>query len=283
MTVDELNRSLVSTLTPILGQREALAAARIIWEDVMHYTPVEIVTRGSHRLEDFTVKRINDIVRHVAGGEPVQYATGLARFMGMDFKVTPATLIPRPETAGLVDMICDHAGDRPDLRVLDIGTGSGCIAIALSRALHFAHVDAIDISSDAVAVARENAAQLKAAVNFSIADALQLKAPATPCYDIIVSNPPYVLESERADMDARVVDHEPPAALFVPDSDPLRYYTAIAGYAAKALVPGGQVYFEINPLEARAMKSMLKAKGYDNVAVSRDYLGRERYASAVKP
>ena len=283
MTVNELNRKLVALLVPVLGRREALGAARIIWEDVMGYSTVEIVTRGDHELEDFTVRHIEDIADRIVAGQPVQYAVGLARFMGMDFKVSPATLIPRPETEGLVDMICDQAGDRPDLHVLDIGTGSGCIAIALSRALRFPVVDAIDISDEAISIARENAARLKSAVNFKTADALRLTPPAEPVYDIIVSNPPYVLQSERTAMDSRVVDYEPASALFVPDSDPLLFYNTIAAYAGRALKPGGRLYFEINPLQADSLSAMLQQKGYAQVAVSRDYLGRERYASAQKP
>lgn len=282
MTVSELNRELVATLTPELGRGEAQSAARIIWEDVMEYTPVEIVTRGNYELEDFTVGHIRDIARRVVGGEPVQYAVGQARFMGMDLKLSRATLIPRPETEGLVDMITDRAGDRSDLRVLDIGTGSGCIAIALARALHFATIDAIDISQAALDVAAANARRLKAAVNFRQADALRLVPPDRPVYGIIVSNPPYVLESERSTMDSRVTEYEPATALFVPDSEPLRFYTPITAYAAKALRPGGTVYFEINPLEADAVRAMMEAAGLDRVTISRDYLGRERYAYGVK-
>lgn len=281
MTVSELNRHIIATLTPVLGQGEARSAARIIWDDVLHYTPEQIIIRGDHRLEQFTVEHIDELLRDVCAGEPLQYAIGSARFMGMDLKVTPDTLIPRPETAGLVDLITDHFGQRPDLHVLDVGTGSGCIALALCRALRFPLVDAIDISLPALDVARQNADALGCKINFVRADALTLpENPAQRIYDIIVSNPPYVLDSEADDMDPRVTDHEPKTALFVPDNDPLKFYRPISIYACGALRSGGRLYFEINPKEAGDLQSMLYNIGFIDVHIERDYLGRNRYAVA---
>ncbi|MDE6332446.1 MAG: peptide chain release factor N(5)-glutamine methyltransferase, partial [Muribaculaceae bacterium] len=189
MTVTELNRHIIAVLTPVLGQGEAKSAARIIWDDVLHYTPGQIIIRGDHELEPFSVEHINRLLREVCGGRPLQYAIGTARFMGMDLKVAPDTLIPRPETAGLVDIITDDAGEQTDLHVLDIGTGSGCIAIALARALKFARIDAIDISAPALEVASENARNLGCRINFIHADALALpqNQAVDDRYDIIVS------------------------------------------------------------------------------------------------
>lgn len=259
---------------------EARAAMRIIWEDALGYSPAQIIIRGDHELEPFTTDRLRSLAGRIEAGEPVQYALGQARFMGMDLKVTPDTLIPRPETAQLVDLIIDRADGRTDLQVLDIGTGSGCIAIALARGLKFASVDAIDISSAALAVASDNARALKVQIHFSRADALALQPPAAPIYDIIVSNPPYVLQSEAKDMEERVLDYEPHSALFVPDSDPLRFYTPIARYAAKALRPDGMLYFEINPLCVDAMQSMLHNEGFDRIEVIRDSFGKQRFIVA---
>ncbi len=288
MTVSELNRHIIATLTPGLGPGEARSAARIIWDDVLHYTPAQTVIRGDHRLEPFTQENIDELLRRVCAGEPLQYAIGTARFMGMDLKVTPDTLIPRPETAGLVDLITDRFGQRADLRVLDVGTGSGCIALALSRALKFADIDAMDISQPALDVARENAETLGCNINFIRADALQLPSgglsevrTSPQSYDIIVSNPPYVLDSEATEMDARVLDHEPKTALFVPDSDPLKFYRPISEYARKALRPGGMLFFEINPKEAAAMSKLLCSLGFVNVEIQNDYLGRKRFATAA--
>ena len=247
---------------------------------MLGYDKVKRVTSGDRTLEDFTVAHVDDIVRRFVGGEPLQYLIGRARFYGLDFKVTPAVLIPRPETAGLVDEIVADADDRSDLRVLDCGTGSGCIAIALARNLRFPPVDAIDISDDALAVARENAADMGVNVNFMHADMLAMKAPSAPVYDIIVSNPPYICDKERGEMESRVLDYDPANALFVPDDDPLRFYRAVAGYAVKALKPSGRLYFEINPLYVSQLRAMLGGAGFDDVTITRDYKGNYRFCAA---
>lgn len=279
-TVDSLYRGIIAEMTPSVGGDEARSAADIIFEDVLGYDKVKRVTSGDRTLEDFTVAHVDDIVRRFVGGEPLQYLIGRARFYGLDFKVTPAVLIPRPETAGLVDEIVADADDRSDLRVLDCGTGSGCIAIALARNLRFPTVDAIDISDDALAVARENAADMGVNVNFMHADMLAMKAPSAPVYDIIVSNPPYICDKERGEMESRVLDYEPAKALFVPDDDPLRFYRAVAGYAVKALKPSGRLYFEINPLYVSQLRAMLGGAGFDDVTITRDYKGNYRFCAA---
>lgn len=279
-TVDSLYRGIIAEMTPSVGGDEARSAADIIFEDVLGYDKVKRVTSGDRTLEDFTVAHVDDIVRRFVCGEPLQYLIGRARFYGLDFKVTPAVLIPRPETAGLVDEIVADADGRSDLRVLDCGTGSGCIAIALARNLRFPTVDAIDISDDALAVARENAADMGVNVNFMHADMLAMKAPSAPVYDIIVSNPPYICDKERGDMDSRVLDYEPAKALFVADDDPLRFYRAVAAYAVKALKPSGRLYFEINPLYVSQLRAMLGGAGFDDVTITRDYKGNYRFCAA---
>ena len=170
MTVTDLYKKLLSTLTPVLGDSEARSAARVILEDVRGITQTDLVVNGHRTVEPETLKQIEAISDRICAGEPVQYAVGSARFYGMDFKVNPSVLIPRPETEGLVDMIVRDYGQRSDLRVLDCGTGSGCIAIALARNLPFASVDAIDISPDALKVATDNSSRLKVKVNFSCRD-----------------------------------------------------------------------------------------------------------------
>ena len=282
MTIRDFFRTTVGRLSAAVGT-EAEATARIIFEDVAGYDRNYIFADGDREILDFTQSKIERVVEKVIGGEPVQYAVGKARFMGMDFNVSPAVLIPRPETEGLVDLITDRWGARRDLRVLDLCTGSGCIAIALARALPYARVEGVDISGDALAVAKKNAADLHAPVSFCQADVFKMNAPEKAENDIIVSNPPYVAESEKAQMDARVLRYEPSLALFVPDSDPLKYYDAIAGYACASLRPGGMLYFEINPLFSAGLSAMLKSKGFDDMTVLRDYRGTKRYATAVRP
>ena len=282
MTVNEYFRQACAELGTALGsEAEGEAAARIVLEDVAGYDRKYLFMYPDRELLDETRQRIQAVVDSIKAGEPVQYAVGRARFMGMDFKVTPDVLIPRPETEGLCDMIVRDADGRSDLRVLDIGTGSGCIAVSLARALPFAQVDAMDVSTAALAVARENAQQLGAKVNFIQDDILTAKAPEA-YYDIIVSNPPYVCRSEEADMDARVSDREPALALFVPDDNPLKFYRAICRYASRGLKPGGRLYFEINSRFPEEMRRLMEDEGFTDVDVTRDYKGNYRFASGKR-
>lgn len=282
MTVNEYFRQACAELGTALGsEAEGEAAARIVLEDVAGYDRKYLFMYPDRELLDETRQRIQAVVDRIKAGEPVQYAVGRARFMGMDFKVTPDVLIPRPETEGLCDMIVREADGRSDLRMLDIGTGSGCIAVSLARALPFAQVDAMDVSPAALAVARENAQQLGAKVNFIQDDILTAKAPEA-YYDIIVSNPPYVCRSEEADMDARVSDREPALALFVPDDNPLKFYRAICRYASRGLKPGGRLYFEINSRFPEEMRRLMEDEGFTDVDVTRDYKGNYRFASGKR-
>lgn len=281
LTVNQLYRELVASLTPSLGEREAVSASRIILEDVRGITPTDLIVNGHRTVEDMTADRVRKIAAAVNEGEPVQYAVGSARFYGLDFLVSPAVLIPRPETEGLVDMIVKDYAGMSDLKVLDCGTGSGCIAIALARNLAFSKVDAIDISDDAIAVANVNAKVLKTSVNVYKRDILTLK-PDNECYDIIVSNPPYIADAEAAEMDKRVKDYEPRTALFVPDDDPLKFYRPIAEYAIETLNQDGTLYFEINPRFVDDMKQMLTSAGFNSVDAVRDYIGRYRYIKAKR-
>lgn len=282
MTVNEYFRQACAELGNALGsEAEGEAAARIVLEDVAGYDRKYLFMYPDRELLDETRQRIQAVVDRIKAGEPVQYAVGRARFMGMDFKVTPDVLIPRPETEGLCDMVVRDADGRSDLRVLDIGTGSGCIAVSLARALPFAQVDAMDVSPAALAVARENAQQLGAKVNFIQDDILTPKAPEA-YYDIIVSNPPYVCRSEEADMDERVSDREPALALFVPDDDPLKFYRAICRYASRGLKPGGRLYFEINSRFPEEMRRLMEDEGFTDVDVTRDYKGNYRFASGKR-
>ena len=210
--------------------------------------------------------------------EPLQYVIGSARFHGHKFKVTPVTLIPRPETEQLVDLIIDE-NPAADLRVLDMGTGSGCIAISLARALKFPQVDALDISRDALAIARENAQALKVKVRFFESDMLLPQPDAR--YDIIVSNPPYICWSEREAMERNVIDYEPGHALFVPDNDPLLFYKAIVPYAARSLERGGHLYLEINQRFGDEVRRLLMDNGFDEVRILEDSYGKVRFAAAV--
>lgn len=283
MTVAQYFKETVSRLSYALGKNEGEAAARIIFEDVARYDRNYIFMNGDREILDFMQSKIAAVVDRVIAGEPVQYAVGKARFMGNDFEVSPAVLIPRPETAGLVDLITSAYEDRSDLRILDVGTGSGCIAISLARALPFARVTGVDISAAALETARDNARTLNVKARFEPLDILNAQAPAQPSFDIVVSNPPYVCRSEADDMDKRVLDYEPHTALFVPDDNPLLFYKAICSYARAALVPGGTVWFEINSRFPDRMRQLLESDGFTGVEILRDYRGLYRYATGTKP
>jgi release factor glutamine methyltransferase len=273
--IEQLNNGLAGVAEP----REVQAMIRIICEDVFNYDPVDVALRQESELPDFAPERISDIISRLRRHEPLQYIVGTALFHGHKFKVTPAVLIPRPETEQLVDLIVDE-NTASDLRVLDMGTGSGCIAISLARALKFAQVDAFDISQDALAVARENAADLKVKVRLFQSDMLAPQPAAR--YDIIVSNPPYICWSERETMERNVLDYEPGQALFVPDNDPLLFYKAIAPYAAQSLERGGRLYLEINQRFGNEVKRLLEDCGLDEVRIIEDSFGRVRFAAAVR-
>lgn len=266
-----------------MGEREAYWMARDIFDDVMGYSEVDMLVNGNEVLSDFILGKLDAVVDRVVQGEPLQQVLGWARFAGNRFKVTRDTLIPRPETQELVDLIISRHGEDKDLRVMDVGTGSGCIAITLARGLKFPQVSAIDISQSALDVASENAKTLKTKVNFQLRDALSLQMTSTDeSYDIIVSNPPYIAEYERDEMDSRVLDYEPSMALFVPNDDPLRFYRAIATFGVDALNRGGYIYYEINPLFAAEMVEMMRQLGYRDVEIVNDMQGKERILCAKR-
>ncbi|WP_289157453.1 peptide chain release factor N(5)-glutamine methyltransferase [uncultured Muribaculum sp.] len=268
------------SLTGHFSADEALALSRAVYADVAGYSPVDIVLRKDTTISDFTRNRIDEVVKRLLADEPLQYILGHTRFYGIDIMVTPAVLIPRPETEELVDIIVKEWSDRTDLRVLDLCTGSGCIVLALARNLKFPVVEGVDISPEAIEVACGNADALKVKAVFKVEDVLGLTPPEEPFCDIIVSNPPYVLDSEAKSMDANVLDYEPHLALFVPDDDPLRFYKAIGRYAAGALLPGGKLYLEINPLEVEPLCEMLRSFGLEDVHSIADMTGRQRFVIA---
>lgn len=281
-TVYETVRSVTDRLTPLYGRGEAKAMARIIFANLKGWTPVDLAIKANETLTGYMSGKIDAVVDRLLRHEPIQYIFGNTVFYGLKIGVTRDTLIPRPETAELVDIIVRDNSDRKDLRVLDIATGSGCIALALARNLPFADVTATDISAGALDVARANARDLKARVDFIEADILKGEPAGEGPFDIIVSNPPYIADSERADMDPNVLDFEPHSALFVPDSDPLEFYRAILESAADALAPGGTVYFEINPLFADRLVDMARNAGWSRIDIQRDSFGKQRFAIISK-
>ena len=282
ITVSALCHDAAAELALQFGQREAAALVDEMIYRIKGWDKVQQLIRAHDEASEYLVAQVKSTIGKLMANIPVQYIFGKARFYGMDFTVTPDTLIPRPETATLVDLIVKRYGSTPDLRVLDLGTGSGCIAISLSRHLPFARVTAVDISERALAVARENASQLKAKVNFICNDMLSIP-DFHAGIDLIVSNPPYISESEAAEMDRNVLDYEPHSALFVPDSDPLKFYRAIAEIAQKNLSDNGAIYLEINPLFAAQTCGLLREKGFGNITVEKDMQHADRFIIASRP
>ncbi len=272
-------RKLREILRPLYGNGETEAIIRIMFHYLKGWNTVDIIMHEDASLSPFIKSEIDAILKRLVKHEPIQYITGEARFHGMEMKVTPDVLIPRPETDELVDIIVADAGETEDLRVLDIGTGSGCIAIALARSLRFPTVTAVDISDAALAVARENASNLKANVSFIKEDILTVSPEGI--FDIIVSNPPYIDESEKSGMEPNVLDYEPKIALFVPDDNPLLFYKRIAEIAVRKLSPAGKLYFEINPRHADELSRYLTDCGFDDVQVIRDSFGKLRFIKAT--
>lgn len=280
-TLKQLLDSSRSRLTPVYGGSEASWLLRIIMEHLKGWDQVELLMRADKEVSDFLVSSVNAVIDRLLHHEPIQYIFGDTYWHGMTLKVTPDVLIPRPETEELVDLIVKD-NRQSDLKVLDVCTGSGCIAVALAKFMNFPQVTAIDISQSALAIARENAALQKVKVKFETADALDLGKTLTGKYDIIVSNPPYVMESEKSAMDSNVLDHEPALALFVPDRDPLKFYKAIATYAYTALEDMGRLYFELNPLTADVLREWLSQSGWNDVTLLPDINTKTRFLIACR-
>lgn len=280
--VSELVRYLRAELLPIYGEGETKGMVSLIFQNLKEWDQTAIIMNYDMPVSDYLIEKIKEILYRLKTGEPIQYILGKANFYGMYLDVDKSTLIPRPETEQLVDLIVKENSNTADLRVLDIGTGTGAIAIALARNLPFSQVSALDISPDAISVARQNASKLKCKINF-ITEDLFLFNIKPNSFDIIVSNPPYICESEKKDMEQNVLDFEPASALFVPDNDPLLFYRRIASIARSGLRERGSLYFEINPAYSEKMVRMLNEFGYKNIEVIKDFYNRSRFIVAKTP
>ena len=288
-------------LTPLYGQQEAKAMTRMLLEDLFSLSFADILCGATEHLSDADTLRLQQSVARLLDAEPLQYVTGTAFFCGHPFHVAPGVLIPRPETEWIVDTAVGIVTASAP-RILDIGTGSGCIATSISLALVDKHcyTEAWDISEDALRIAADNAERLGADVKFRRRDALRLEEdfPAeenqsgaevliadnasSASWDVIVSNPPYICNREAADMHANVLRHEPHLALFVPDTDPLLFYRAIASYAMRSLRKGGWLLFECNTLYAHDTAQMASDMGFATSVVEDDCFGKPRFVKAQK-
>ena len=278
---------LIERIGVALGERhtnraELNAIIRAVCCDILGISTTAYYLKEEVTLTDEQKERLNVTISRLRQGEPLQYIEGKAPFCGMDFLVTPATLIPRPETAELVNWIArDNTSQNP--RILDLGTGSGCIAIALSKRIPEAAVEACDISHEALKVAKENGERNGAKVSFFHHDMLDHDTPLPHSYNVLVSNPPYIKQSESIDMERHVTEWEPHTALFVPDDDALRFYRAIAEIGqTDTLVPGGSIYVEINQQLGKETVELFKSYGYKEVELRKDIYGNDRMISCKK-
>ena len=273
-------RELWRTLEPLYGNGEARAITDYVLDVCFGLSKADILCGAVEEMTAEKAAELNKIFGRLMEGEPVQYVLGRAEFCGRWFSVRPSVLIPRPETEELCAWITADSKASASPKVLDIGTGSGCIAITLQLDMPESKVTAWDISADALDVARENAQLLGANVNFVKQDALNAKPEGE--WDVIVSNPPYICEKEKKDMAVNVLEHEPHTALFVPDADPLLFYRAITRLAVQTLSKGGRLYFEINPIYADDTCHMMQAEGMTAVELRSDMYGKQRMAKGVK-
>lgn len=263
-------------LLTIYDDREAASIAYLLMEFIGGYNRLQLLTKGEEVLTPRELQRLEEARQRLLRREPLQYVTGFTWFCGLRINVTPAVLIPRPETEELVQWICSQPGG--DQKIMaDLGTGSGCIALALKKNLPGATVWGVDISAEALKIAAENADVNKLDVQLIRGDLLSEGwVPQLPPLDVIVSNPPYVMQEERKAMPVHVRDHEPGVALFVPDSDPLVFYRTISRHALMALKPGGEIYFEINETYGKEVVELLHEAGYVNTELRKDITGRDR-------
>ena len=261
---------------------ELSAIIRAICCDMLGIPATTYYIKESIVLTPEQEERLNDIITRLQQGEPLQYIEGKAPFCGMDFIVRPGVLIPRPETAELVEWIAHDYGTQ-NTRILDLGTGSGCIAISLSKRLPQGTVEACDISTEALAIAKENNEENNAKVEFFHHDILDRTTPLPHSYNILVSNPPYIKQSEAKDMEEHVTEWEPHTALFVPDDDALRFYRAIAEIGqTEALEPGGSIYVEINQALGKETVELFENYGYKEVKLRKDIYGNDRMVRCKK-
>jgi release factor glutamine methyltransferase len=267
-----------SSLTSIYEEGEASVITFLLLEKLLKISRQEVMLNSEYAQTNMTI--LLQAVSRLHLHEPIQYVLGEAHFYGFDFKVTPAVLIPRPETEELIALIVEENKEKENLTIVDIGTGSGCIAIVLAKKLKNPSVYGIDISTSALQIARENAQRNEAEVIFLEFDILQ--AALSMRADIIVSNPPYIRELEKAQMQTNVLDFEPSQALFVPDALPLLFYEKITSLAQQSLKFGGKLYFEINENFGNEVVSLLRlSNSFGEVRLIKDLQGKDRIVSAT--
>ncbi len=279
----EIKTSLVNELSEIYDRREAVNILDILIESFFNLSRIDMAMYPEYRLSESEMLLLHRAGKELLNHKPVQYITGMASFMSLNLKINKAVLIPRQETEELTVKIISAESNNLPLKIIDIGTGSGCIALALKREFSDASVTALDISADALKIANENSFANKLEVNFvkmNIFD--KMRWQSLGYFDVIVSNPPYVTISEKSSIQKNVLKYEPEIALFVPDDNPLLFYNIIVSFALQNLMPGGRLYFEINDKCSNQIVKLLNNNGFIFVEKWLDINGKERFVKAVK-
>lgn len=271
-----------SELANIFDEREIQSFFYLLCEHFLGLDKTAVILNTEYALSESELLKFNFAIKDLKKEKPIQYILGSTEFYGLPIKVNKNTLIPRPETEELVQWIIEKESSNQSIRLLDIGTGSGCIAISLAKNIPQAKVTAIDLSEEALKVAQENNQELHAKVSFELIDILNPPKSFTSKFDVIVSNPPYVLEKEKALMKKNVLDYEPDLALFVKDEDPLLFYRKIIAFAQKHLVSKGKLYFEINEKLGVKLSDLLSTSGYTEIEIREDLFNRPRMVCATK-
>jgi release factor glutamine methyltransferase len=281
-TIKEISSVIKESIGPLVGDNEARHFAWLLLDYLRGYTRTDLILKGDETLKPDEVAFVTGALERLSSGEPIQYVLGQTEFLGLTFKVDVRVLIPRPETEELVEWILSDV-ENDKVAILDIGTGSGCIPITLKNNLPNASIEAWDVSVDALNLARENALRNKTSVEFKCVDVLDPTVETTMTFDVVVSNPPYVLTEEKLQMAVNVLNYEPHLALFVENHEPLVFYNAIATLSKSILKPGGKLYFEINRAFGNDVVEMLLSQGYDAVVLRKDLSGNDRMVRAVWP
>jgi release factor glutamine methyltransferase len=285
-TVKDVFSRFKQQLADVYDLQESEAITLLVLSDLLHTSKAKLKAFPEAEINDLQTARLQNILDELKTGKPVQYILGHTEFYGLLFNVNPSVLIPRPETEELVEWIIQSVkgSSTPVHHLLDIGTGSGCIAITLNQHLTYLKVFAIDISTETLQTAKDNADLNYVDINFIKADILNLDpAIQLPQFDIIVSNPPYVTLTDKAQMHQNVTSFEPHTALFVPEHDPLLFYRAIADFAKERLTDNGQLYFEINESYGKETVELLAGKGFTDIELRQDLSGRDRMVKAIAP
>jgi len=285
MTLGQLTENIKHELKSFYNLREIWSFIYMIFEHLEGLDRTAVLAKKDMEISDTTVEKVKEITRELKAYKPIQYILGETQFLDLTLEVNPSVLIPRPETEQLVSFIIEENIGRSGLKIIDIGTGSGAIAIALAKKLD-ARVYATDISTKAIETAKGNAIKNNAQVKFKLHDILAGYPPVFEDgrhkYDIIVSNPPYVLPSDKNKMSRTVLDYEPEEALFVPEENPLIFYDAICRFADDNLADEGIIYFEINEYMHREMLEMLRSRGYKDVSILQDFNDKFRVVKVKK-